>query len=138
MCGKIKEWFHDQKMTIKAELKSVTIRAAFIGAGLSFLISIISIAVASCISLDANNIARNAQKYVEKEFAIQFTSNLGAYIDHRNFYVGDGKPFQRIDNFIQIPLVIYNKNYGLATDIELTLIFNDGDRDLGPINEIIP
>lgn len=69
----------------------------------------------------------------KKEFELQYTPDLRTYLRSWNIYVGDGSKFGRVDNIIEIPLAICNKSYGLAKDIKLTILYNDGasgDRNL--------
>ena len=97
----------------------VTLIAAFIGLIGSLTGTILSI-----------NKAQEANAFVQKEFAIKYTPDIRTYIVSWNIYVGEGRPFRRDDNIIVIPMAICNKSYGLAKDINLKIIYNDGTWEL--------
>lgn len=77
---------------------------------------------------------------IQKELSIQYTPDLRAYINSWDIYVGEGSKFDkdRIDDVIEIPLSLCNKSYGLAKDIELTLVYDDGTKTDKILGATIP
>lgn len=110
----------------------ITIRAAIISALISGIISLIGVYFSSLkadkankIALDANITAQKAVDFTEKEFETKYTPDIRVYIPTWNVYVGEGGS-KRIDNIILIPTTICNKSYGLAKDVTLNIVYNDG------------
>jgi hypothetical protein len=113
--------------------------ATFKATVISSIIAIIGICVSYYIAAKANVIASDSLTYVKNEFAIQYTPELRNYIQSWNIYVGSGKKIGREDDIVEIPLAICNKSYGLAKDIEVKLVYNDGTSpDDKIMTQIIP
>lgn len=99
---------------------------------------------AGLTAVEANKIARksleaseDAISYTKKEFAVQYTPDLRAYLPW-GIYVGAGKPYERIDDVIDIQIAICNKSYGLAKDIKLTVCYDYGDKSNHTLGQTIP
>ena len=73
----------------------------------------------------ANKIAKEAAKRADKEFAMLNASDIKVFALY-DFYVGTGKEMGRIDDVIEIPLVICNKGLGIAKDVVMSVTYNDG------------
>jgi len=118
------KWWNSLQLTLKAAL--ITSTVSILVCIPTFINSRSSLKKAD----KANEIAQSAVDFTQKEFLTKYTPDLRAYISSWNIYVGDGKQYGRDDNIIFIPLVVCNKSYGLAKDIELKILFNDGaDKD---------
>lgn len=64
---------------------------------------------------------------LKKQYNIQYTPDLRMYINSGvDIYVGKGDKIKRVDDVISIPLIIFNKGYGLAKNIRLAMVYNDG------------
>ena len=135
-------------------LDSATFKATAISSGIAVIIAIIGFLINWHLSINANKTAQNANgiaekssntaqealTFTKKEFAIQYTPELRAYMRSWNIYVGDGAKIGRKDNVIEIPLAICNKSYGIAKDVKLTLLYNygtGGDKEMGLVIPVI-
>ncbi|MBU1809081.1 MAG: hypothetical protein KJ661_05940 [Candidatus Omnitrophica bacterium] len=133
---------------------SATFKATVISSGIAVIIAIIGFLINWHLSMSANKIAQKANgiaekssnaaqealTFTKKEFAIQYTPELRAYMRSWNIYVGDGTKIGRKDNVIEIPLAICNKSYGIAKDVKLNLLYNygtGGDKEMGLVIPVI-
>ncbi|MDD5436085.1 MAG: hypothetical protein PHX20_00880 [Candidatus Omnitrophica bacterium] len=73
----------------------------------------------------ANKIAKETSERADKEFSMLNASDIKVFTLY-DFYVGTGKEMGRIDDVIDIPLVICNKGLGIAKDVAMTVTYNDG------------
>ena len=113
-------------------------RATLFAVVVSTIASLIGFVINWNVSTDANKIAKDALDVTEREFALQYTPELRSYLRSWNIYVGPGEKIKRTDNVIIIPLAISNKSYGLAKDVEITFIYNDGASSDKEMSQIIP